>query len=133
LAPDLFFSYRLWARRIPPSWWFINSRKRAAMCLALRSVAQLGHEIDWSGCFIKGADHEKCFCFLQYRHNGVIIGPAGYRVYAVWFATGRVDDLGDWVFHWGVVPWHAIKSYEECRAVGRPWPAGLAEWARDWE
>src|SRR5438270_1164458 len=130
-AGALLFSYRRWAACIPPAWWYVSRWKRTAMRLALQFAAQVGEQIDWSGCRIARSDREKCFVLLQ---NSKAMGrtPEGYRMCAVWPATGRVDDLGNWVFHWGILPRHAIETYEACRVAGRPWPLGFEEWVGYW-
>jgi hypothetical protein len=131
-AGALLFSYRSWASRIPPTWWYLSRRNRVAMRLALQAAAQAGLKIDWSGCRIVRSDREKGFVLVQ---DSPPFGsaPEGYRMYVVRTVTGQIDDLGHWVFHWGIFPSHAIETYEACRAAGRPWPNGFQEWVRFWE
>jgi hypothetical protein len=114
------------AWRVPPPWFYISRRKRVAMRLALQAAALAGQYVIWHRSRVVRTDSEKCFVLVQ---NGFPVGrtPEGYRMYVVWSATGRIDDLGDWTFHWGVLPSNAIMAYESCRAAGRPWPRGFAE------
>lgn len=122
----LLSGYEWCARRIPPPWWYITQRKRLAMGLALRRATAAGQPVYWSRSRVVRADREKCFVMVQ---NGQPVGrtPESYRMYAVWSATGQIDDLGDWVFHWGIFPSDAIAKYEECRTAGRSWPDGFAD------
>jgi hypothetical protein len=97
------------------------------MRLALQAAAGANRKLDWSGCRIARTDAQKCFVLLQSPPTQLIC-PRKYWVCAVWHATGKVDELGDWEFHWGVSPFHAIEAYEHRRAAGRPWPMGLGDW-----
>jgi hypothetical protein len=119
-------------RFIPPHWWYLSPAKRRAMRAALRAASTMHQaEVDWSNCWIRRRDREKCFVFLQHE----IIGrPEPFSVFVVWDESGQVDDLGTWVFHWGLFwPDQPIEAYERCRAAGVAWPVGLQawlEWAR---
>ncbi len=101
------------------------------MRVALQAVADAGQPIYWQRSRVVQADREKCFVLVQ---NGLPVGrtPESYRMFAVWSATARVDDLGDWVFHWGIFPSHAIATYEQCRSEGRAWPNGFGAWVASW-
>jgi hypothetical protein len=128
----ILFGWEWCARRIPPPCWYIIRRKRVAMRLALQAAALAGQNVQWRRSRVVRSDCERCFVLVQ---NAPPVGtlPEGYRMYAVWSATGQIDDLGDWVFHWGVFPLDAIATYEQRRVEGRPWPMGFAEWVRYWD
>jgi hypothetical protein len=124
--------YEWCAGRIAPPHWHLSRRKRRAMWLALQAAARAGQAVQWRRSRVVRSDRAKCFVLVQ-NASPVGFTPEGYRMYAVWSATEQVDDLGDWVFHWGVSPAAAIATSEQCRAEGRPWPNGFAEWVRYWE
>jgi hypothetical protein len=98
------------------------------MRLALQAAVLAGQEIWWARSRILRSDRDKCFVLIQ---NTLPFGssPVGYRMYAIFPETGQVDDLGDWVFHWGVCPEHAIDRYERCRDKGCRRSGGFAQWA----
>ena len=114
-------------RYVPPHWWYLSPAKRHAMWLAMQAARQLhGSEVVWANCFIRRCDRKMCFVFLQHRS---IVRPEPYSVFAVWFGNDQVDDLGTWVFHWGLFfAAQPMDAYEECRADGVAWPVGVAEW-----
>ena len=97
------------------------------MRLAVQAARRLhGSEVVWTHCFIRRRSRDKCFVFLRKRCVG---RPDPYSVFAVWFDSRRVDDLGTWAFHWGLFfPSQPMNAYEECRAAGGAWPVGLGEW-----
>lgn len=114
---------------IPAYWYYLSPTKRRAMRFAVRFARdRYQMEVDWSGCWVKRRDAEKCFVFLQHKS---ILRPPSHSVFVVWRESGRIDELGDWVFHWGLFwPSQPIEAYEQCLAARLPWPVGLCEWMK---
>jgi hypothetical protein len=116
-------------RYVPPHWWYISPTKRRAMKLAMRAAREThSAEIVWAYSGISRCDRKKCFVFLRHKS---LWRPEPYSVFAVWFGNDQVDDLGTWVFHWGLFfASQPMDAYEECRAAGVAWPVGIGEWVK---
>jgi hypothetical protein len=109
------FGPRVAAPWVPPHWWYLSRRKRRAMSLALKAYAERRPQCPaaWGGSRVYRTDREKCFVFVS--HYGPDLQPPSYDVYAVFHDDGRVEPLGCWQFHWGILPRHIIERYETSR------------------
>lgn len=106
-------------RVVPPPLWYASGRKRRAMRFALTAFAREHPRSEpvWLGSWVYRTDAEKCFVFVQHRS---VLQPPSYAGYVVWHGQEKVDHLGGWQFHWGILPRHAIEWYESRQsAIGR--------------